>query len=58
MGLVLRTPDPREIIRTSLVVWGLQKLLERRERIMTSQGLGIRTLEGGLGPLCGLVVVG
>ena len=33
------------------VVWGLKGSLERRERIMTSQGLGIRTPERGLGPL-------
>jgi len=39
------------------VVWGLEGPLERRERIMTSQGLGIRTPESGLGPLCSLVVV-
>ena len=38
------------------VVWGLKGPLERRERIMTSQGLGIRTPERGLGPLCSLVV--
>ena len=39
------------------VVWGLKGPLERRERIMTSQGLGIRTPERGLGPLSSLVVV-
>ena len=31
--------------------------MERRERITTSQGLGIRTPERGLGPLFSLVVV-
>jgi len=39
------------------VVWGLKGPLERRERIMTSLGLGIRTPERGFGPLCSLVVV-
>jgi len=39
------------------VVWGLMGLQERRERIMTSQGLGNRTPDRGLGPLCSLVVV-
>ena len=39
------------------VAWGLQGLLERRERIMTSQGLGTRTPERGLEALCSLVVV-
>jgi len=39
------------------LIWGLKGPLERRERIMTSQGLGIRTPERGLGPLCSLVVV-
>ena len=40
------------------VVWGLKGPLERRERVMNSQGLGIMTPERGLGPLCSLVVVG
>jgi len=30
---------------------------ENRERIVTSQGPGIRNPERGLGPLCSLVVV-
>ena len=39
------------------VAWGLDGLMERRERITTSQGLGIRTPERGLGSLFSLVVV-
>ena len=39
------------------VAWGLDGLMERREWITTSLGLGIRTPERGLGPLFSLVVV-
>ena len=47
------------VVPTNLysVAWGLDGLMERRERITTSQGLGIKTPERGLGPLFSLVVV-
>jgi len=39
------------------LAWALKGLLERGERIITFQGLGIRTQQRGLEPLCSLVVV-
>ena len=53
-GLVIRIPERGSGPLCSL---GLDGLMERRERITTSQGLGIRTPERGLGPLFSLVVM-
>ena len=39
------------------VAWGLQGLMERGKRIMTFQGIGIRTPERGLGLLCGRLML-